>query len=296
MKTLAITLLLGLAQDAPEKASPFTAVKWDDEKPLVQFEGEWYEFVSIDGVSREDLIAACRKDSERRWQRRFSDDLVEMLKKMGKTPKTSVALVLAKDGKNVEKTGTLTEENRRKVSRFKPEGAPAAPRPPPYEFESAKIVFKFTGAFEGTDVLHVAGSGNTLVLEQDKKILTRERKTAIWKDGRTTVVDHDAKRVFKSPLKIADMDLSVRHANDDTLKLVGLLRKGTEAVAGRECVLYEKKDGDQLWRSWRWKGIELKIEMKNHLGLSYVKEAVSVEEGVAIPEALFKIPEDYQQK
>lgn len=307
MTNLAIALLLGLAQDPPEKASPFTAVKWEGEKPLVEFEGEWYEFVSLDGVSRDDLIAACKKDSERRWQKRFSEDLVEMLKKMGKSPKTRVALVLAKDGKNVEKAGTLTEENRRKVWKHNqglpepgappaPPAAPAAPRLPPFEFESAKIVFKFTGAFEGTDTLHIADSGKTLVLEQDKKILVRERRTAIWKDEKGITLDHDAKRVIRSPFKVVDMDLSVRHATDDGLKRVGLLRKGTETVAGRECALYEKADGDKLWRSWRWKGIELKIEMKNYLGVSYVKEAVSVEEGVAIPEALFKIPVDYQQK
>jgi hypothetical protein len=296
MLNIAFAFLLGLAQEAPEKASPFTAVKWEDEKPLVQFEGDWYEFVSIDGIGREELIAACRKDSERRWQKRFSEDLVEMLKKLGKTPKATVTLVLAKEGKRIEKTGTLTEENRRKVSRSNSGRPEAAPRPPPYEFESARIVFKFSGAFEGTDTFHVADSGNTLVLEQDKKILTRERKTAIWKDGKLIVLDHDAKRLLRSPLKLADMDLSIRHAGDDTLKRIGLLRVGTETVAGRECVLYEKKDGDKLWRSWRWKGIELKIEMKNYLGLSYVKEALSVEEGVAIPEELFKIPEGYPQK
>lgn len=211
----------------------------------------------------------------------------------------TVALVLSKDGKNLEKPGTLTAENRQKVWRFNhnlPERGAAAVRPPPYEFESAKIVFRYSGQFDGTETFYVADSGKILVLDRDKKIAVRERKTTFWKDGKGTTVDHDAKQAFKAFILPADMDLSVRHATDAGLKQVGLERKGTEAVAGRECVLYEKKDGDKLWRTWRWKGIELKIEMKNFLNLSYVKEAASVEEGVAIPEALLKVPEGYAQK
>lgn len=92
------------------------------------------------------------------------------------------------------------------------------------------------------------------------------------------------------------MDLSVRHATDERLKLIGLERKGNETVAGKSCVLYERLQGEAVWRSWRWKGIELKIEMKNYLGMNYVKEAASVEEDVKIPEALLKVPEGYATK
>ena len=302
---LAVLILPIAPQEAPDKASPFTAVKWDGDKPLVEFEGDWHEFVSLDGVTCDQLVSFCKKEYGRRWRKGFGEDLVEALRKMDKTPKTTVALVLSRDGKNVEKAGTLSKENRRKVWDYNKEHPPkadpetrAAARPAPapralYDFESARIVFNYSGQFEGTETFHVADSGKTLVLEVNKKLLTWERKTKIWRDGKYTDIDHNAKKVSLFPIRSADMDLSVRHATDDGLKQIGLLRKGTETVAGKECALYEMANGEQLWRSWRWKGIELKIEMKNFLNCSYVKEAGSVEEGTVIPEALLNVPEGY---
>lgn len=298
-------LLLGV-QGAPEKASPFTAVRWEGDVPSVQFEGEWYGLVSLDGVTREKLVEFCKNEYGDRWKKRFSEDLVEVLKKMGQTPKASALLVMSKDGASVTKTGAMTEENRRKVmqgdraageapARPGREKAPAAAvdRSKLYDFEAARIVYRYSGAFEGTETFSVAEHGKILLLQRDKKIGVWDRNTTYWKDGKATHLDPAKKTWFVSAIKTADMDLSVLHAVDDGLKLVGLLRKGNEEVAGKTCVLYEKKDGDALWRSWRWKGIELKIEMKNFSGLSYVKEATSVEEGIAIPAELLKVPDGF---
>jgi hypothetical protein len=63
-----------------------------------------------------------------------------------------------------------------------------------------------------------------------------------------------------------------------------------EAPDKAASVLYENSKGDKLWRACRSKGIELKIEMKNWSGLSYVKEATEVVEGAAIPEELTRPP------
>ena len=41
------------AQPAPEKASPFTAVRWDGDQPIVRVEGDWYEFAGVDDLTRE---------------------------------------------------------------------------------------------------------------------------------------------------------------------------------------------------------------------------------------------------
>lgn len=34
-----------------EKASPFTAVKWENDQPVVQFENEWYHFEKLDTLT-----------------------------------------------------------------------------------------------------------------------------------------------------------------------------------------------------------------------------------------------------
>ncbi len=305
-----MAVLLAGVQEVPEKASPFTGVRWEKETPVVRFEGEWYTLVSLDDLPLEKLVEFCKKEYGDRFKKRFSEDLVEILKKMGHSPKVGVSLVLSRDGTSVTKTGTLTEANRKKVWQYNqdskeevpaaagPERPPARPAVPAdrsklYEFDSARIVYRYTGTFEGSETYTVAEHGKTMVLQRDKKIGAWDRKTTFWNEGKATNLDPEKKTFFVSAIKPADMDLSVLHAVDASLKAVGLERKGTEEVAGKTCVLYEKKNGDSLWRSWRWKGIELKIEMKNYSGLSYVKEATSVEEGVAIPAELLKVPEGF---
>lgn len=316
---LALSLALCLSvQEVPEKASPFTAVRWEGDTPVVQFEGEWYEFVSLNGLSREKLVAFFKEEHDDKWKKAFGEDLVETLEEMGNPLQSvKVELVLAKDGEQLTKAGTLTEDNRRAVWKYNRANpgqieAPRSERPErserrrrtasssrtplwQFEFESARIVFRWTGDVEGKDILHVADKGQTMVLQREKKVAFWDRRTSIWKDGTCTSWDPDKKKVISFRYLPRDMKLSVAHARDATLKQIGFVNKGTEEVAGKPCVLWEKIKDDTVWRSWRWKGIELKIEAKNLLGTTYVKEAVEVEEGVEIPAELFKVPEGYSK-
>ena len=128
--------LMGLAAvapaQAPDRASPFTAVRWEGDDPLVRFEGEWYGFESLDGISKAELIAYTQKTYGNRWQKRFSEDLVEVLQGMGHAPQATVRLTLRLNGNLVTKTGRMTEENRRSVLRYNngEEETTAARRPP----------------------------------------------------------------------------------------------------------------------------------------------------------------------
>jgi hypothetical protein len=306
--TLSVLVAVLLAvQAAPERSAPFTGVKWDGDAPSVRVGGEWQALVSLDGIPAAKLVAAAKTEYGDRWQKRFSEDLVELLRKLGRAPQATVELELAKDGKTVKRSEAMTEANRNAARAYNREGdaaAPAAaeaPRParaprPLFDFESAKIVFKYAGAFEGAETFWSADHGQTRVLQRDKKVGAWDRRTTFLVDGSATTFDPDTKTAFTSKVRPADLDLSVSHATDEGLKLAGLLRKGEETIAGKPCVLYENVKGDSSWRSWRWKGIELKIEMKNVGGISYVKEAVSVDEGAALPAELLRVPEGYVRR
>ncbi len=103
------------AQELPERASPFTAVKWEEDTPIVMFKGEWYKFEQLDELPTTEIVSFCKKKYGDRWQKRFSEDLVEVLAEMDYKPKVDVKLLLRKDGKLFMKNGVMSEENRSHV-------------------------------------------------------------------------------------------------------------------------------------------------------------------------------------
>lgn len=106
------TLLAQTDKSVPDKASPFTAVEWQDNIPQVRFEGEWYTFETIDGISRESLLQFCKNNYGEKWQKRFTEDLVEVLNSMNHQPKLVVTLLLTQKGITKTFKGKLTFENR----------------------------------------------------------------------------------------------------------------------------------------------------------------------------------------
>jgi len=102
----------------PSKASPFTAVKWSDGKPVVKLAGQWYDFIKLDHLSRQEILDYCQTNYPIKWKKRFSEDLVEVLKGMNYTPSNQVTLTLKKDGELYEVSGQLTSGNRQKVKLY----------------------------------------------------------------------------------------------------------------------------------------------------------------------------------
>lgn len=102
----------------PEKASPFTAVKWNDSIPQVQYNGEWYSMEKLDHLTTNEILRFCKKEYQHKWKKRFSEDLIEVLKKMNYTPGNTVQLQLVKNGESKSYTGTLTYENRQLVLKY----------------------------------------------------------------------------------------------------------------------------------------------------------------------------------
>jgi tRNA A-37 threonylcarbamoyl transferase component Bud32 len=76
------------------ETSPFDGVRWEGDTPIVKLGETWYELVKIEGLSAAYVIGFCRQHGGDDWRRRFRDDLLEVLNRMGRWPLRSVELVL----------------------------------------------------------------------------------------------------------------------------------------------------------------------------------------------------------
>jgi CubicO group peptidase (beta-lactamase class C family) len=105
----------GEQNNSPPKLSPFTTIRFDGEQAIVTYNGETYEWLELDGIKVEDIVASSKKQFGGRWQMRISEDLVELLWGMGHEPGNTVKLRL-RDPKTkqdvVVDNAPMTEENR----------------------------------------------------------------------------------------------------------------------------------------------------------------------------------------
>jgi hypothetical protein len=131
LSVICFNALLAFSQKLEiEKASPFTAVKWEKEQPVVQFDNEWYHLEKLDGFRKEELLDFCKKKFGPKWQKRFSEDLVEVLRGLGYQPDVKVALQLSKDGVLNTYAGTFTVENRNETLLYNRSIEKANTKPP----------------------------------------------------------------------------------------------------------------------------------------------------------------------
>ena len=100
------------------KRAPYSAIRWEGDKPVVRIGDEWLELVSIDGIAAEDIVAFSRRTYGNLWQKRFEEDLVDVLSRMGHEPDDSVRLVVRSLGSSETRTledVPMTEANRRAI-------------------------------------------------------------------------------------------------------------------------------------------------------------------------------------
>ena len=72
---------IGLARG---QVSPFTAVRFEDnDRMVVQYEGEWVELVSIGGVGTRELIRGSMLEFGSLWEKRIGEDLLDVFEAMG---------------------------------------------------------------------------------------------------------------------------------------------------------------------------------------------------------------------
>jgi hypothetical protein len=100
------------------KLSPFSAVRWRESTPEVKVKDVWYELVAIDDIEVKEVVKFCKEKEENLWKKRFEEDLVEMMARMGHEPSEKVTLKVRdlKTGKpEVLKDVPNTHENRRAI-------------------------------------------------------------------------------------------------------------------------------------------------------------------------------------
>jgi len=98
-----------------KKISPFTAVTFEENTILAEYEGVVYQLNSIGGIGSQQLIDAARKEFGTKWQKRIREDIAEVLAAAGAPEGRLVDLEL----KNLQ-TGAvkkvsdaeMTEKNR----------------------------------------------------------------------------------------------------------------------------------------------------------------------------------------
>jgi hypothetical protein len=115
---IASAVLVGQAKVEYPKRAPFSGVRWEGAKPVVKIGDEWFTLVSLDGIAAEDIVAFSWRTYVDRWRKRFEEDLVEVLTRMGHPPQDTVTLVV--QSRTSSETRTLedvpmTEANRQAI-------------------------------------------------------------------------------------------------------------------------------------------------------------------------------------
>jgi hypothetical protein len=107
------------------KLAPYSGVRWKDSTPEVKVNDTWYELLAIDDTAAGDIVKYCKEKEEKVWQKRFEEDLVEMMGRMGHEPGEKVTLKLRdlKTGKTeVRKDVPNTHANRQAIWSARNEG------------------------------------------------------------------------------------------------------------------------------------------------------------------------------
>ena len=111
-------IVLANLDDGYPKLAPFTDVSWKDDSPLIEVDGQWLALYGIDGIAAKDIVDFCKRTYKDKWQKRFAEDLVEVMTAMGHAPGDTVKLevlsVTPPVGK-VTKEVPMTAANRNAV-------------------------------------------------------------------------------------------------------------------------------------------------------------------------------------
>ncbi|MFK7768637.1 MAG: S41 family peptidase [Mariniblastus sp.] len=101
-----------------EKLSPFTKVTFEEDKIFVEFENKRWQWLALDDLRVAKIEAGAKKLYQDGWKKRVSEDLVEVLGRMGHTTGKTVRLRLLDPESNKErivKDAPMTKDNRRSV-------------------------------------------------------------------------------------------------------------------------------------------------------------------------------------
>jgi len=117
----------GAAQERAKrypKLAPFSGVRWNESTPEVKVKEVWYELLAVNETEGKDIVKFCKDKEEKLWQKRFEEDLVEMMARMGHEPGEKVTLKVRELGSGktkVLKNVPNTHENRQTIWRARNE-------------------------------------------------------------------------------------------------------------------------------------------------------------------------------
>jgi hypothetical protein len=106
--------------------SPFTAVKPQPDSAIVRFDNHEFVLISVNDQTTGELLSFCRSKYQDWWEKRFTEDLVEVLAEIGHPMRQdkTVKLVLEDpaDGRRVTiERAPMTARNRRAAYLFRQE-------------------------------------------------------------------------------------------------------------------------------------------------------------------------------
>jgi hypothetical protein len=171
----------------------------------------------------------------------------------------------------------------------KTEGIPANAM---FGIKAAKIVYNYTDGQEtGTETLHFDDYGAVAVMVVDRKSkYSTVNQTVIWKDKKSTIINHENKTVATSSFRPKTTEPpAIADADEKTRKNIGYEKLADEIIAGKTCEAWFNAKQNFKYCLWN------KIALKEALGTSIVREAVSAEEISGIPASVMEIPKDYKQ-
>ena len=132
-------------EDYP-KLAPYTAIRWNKKDPEIQLGGDWFVLKSINNLPVTKIIAFAKKKYGGRWQKRFDEDLVQVLIEMNHAPKKTVSLVVSYLKTGTERTLNsvpMTEKNRQSIMHSKYEENPRASELKSKDLHTALDDFEF---------------------------------------------------------------------------------------------------------------------------------------------------------
>lgn len=122
MKNLFIVLIFisssVCAECKLDGTSPFSAVKWEKELPVVRIDGQWITPTGFDQTSVADIISFCKREYRTDWKKRFSEDFVEVLCKMDQDLSKKMQVQWSSAGELKSTTVGLSGKNRKKALAF----------------------------------------------------------------------------------------------------------------------------------------------------------------------------------
>jgi CubicO group peptidase (beta-lactamase class C family) len=110
--------LLSSLDPVYREKSPFAAVRWQQSQPEVKVGDEWFKLVSLNDLPASEIVAFSRRTYGSKWRKRFEEDLVELLTRMGHPPQDTATLVvqlLTSSGTRTLEDVPMTRANRKAI-------------------------------------------------------------------------------------------------------------------------------------------------------------------------------------